>query len=74
MNPILTPNIKSNIETDIEPNIELQYQPSGVGTNRSPPAMHATQKMATRGHQNSQHGLERGPILGNWALRSAFAK
>ena len=53
---------------------KIQYQPSGVGANRSPPAMHATQKMATRGHQNSQHGLERGPILGNWALRSAFAK
>ena len=51
---------------------KIQYQPSGIGATRSPPAMHATQKMATRGHQNSQHGL--GPILGNWALRSAFAK
>ena len=31
-------------------------------------------KMAARGPQNGRRGLERGPILGYWALPSTFAK
>ena len=29
---------------------------------------HAKSKMANRGPQNGRRGLERGPILGDWAL------
>ena len=34
----------------------------------------AKSKMAARGPQNGRQGLERGPILGYWALPSTFAK
>ena len=31
-------------------------------------------KMAAKGPQNSQRGLERGPTLGYWPFRITFAK
>ena len=31
-------------------------------------------KMAAKGPQNGRWGLERGPFLGYWALRSTLAK
>ena len=37
----------------------VKYQPSGAGGTRSPPAMPAKSKMAARGPQNDQQGLER---------------
>ena len=39
--------------------------------NMEPPTK---SKMATRGPQNGQWGLERGLSLGYWALQTAFAK
>ena len=39
--------------------------------NMEPPAK---SKMAARGPQNGQQGLERGPTLGYWPLQTTFPK
>ena len=49
-------------------NKATEYQPSGKGGARSPPAPPAKSKMATRGPQKGVWGLERCLPLGFWAF------
>ena len=48
-----------------------EYQPSGAGGTRSPPAK---SKMAARWPKNGRRGLERGQTLGFWPFRATLAK
>ena len=52
-----------------------QYQPSGAGGTRSPPAMpHRLQHLPAHFIQNGRWGPGIGQTLGYWTLRSTFAK
>merc|ERR1712013_826256 len=63
------------LESDEFAKTVAEYQPSGAGGTRSPPATpHRLQHQTARLIQNCRRGLERGPILGYWALPSTFAK
>ena len=51
--------VGSLLDKDFSETSRRKYQPSGEGGTRSPPATPATSKMADRGPQNGQRGLER---------------
>ena len=59
-------NVRCSLDYAVK--IVFKYQPSGEGGTRSPPARPAKSKMAARGPQNGERGLERCLLLGFWAF------